>query len=627
MDFLVPAAATRRHRSLRRALCAVLASLTCLSFVGISSADATSIPSRTANSFVESIGVNTHFYYSDTPYVENFETVKSRLAELGVSHIRENIAPSSNPGQVQRLKELAALGIKSDLILGVPTNGTAKLEEMLSTVKNQLSGTVEAVEGPNEFDAGGTANWEAMLREYQQRLYTSVKSNPALSSLTVVGPSVVTAADEESLGGISQMLDVGSMHTYATDFVPEKLVPECLQRAQLNAGTVKPSWATEAGYNTAMNYSGSLPPVSEAAQAAYMPRLLLENYRVGFARTYMYELLDEAPDPSGTDREAHWGLLRNDLTPKPAFTAVKNLISILKDPGPEFSSTPLALNVTGNTNELHQVLLQKRDGTYYVALWRSSSLWSTTSRTALAATTTGVTLNFGQSIQTAERFLPDSSTSPVESVPSPKSLNVEVGPEVVLVKLTPSGSAPVGSVTESPSTPTIESPKTTEPPSPKITEPPSGTTTTPTQTDGKPTTGSDSASGSGSTETTTHPTSTTTAPVADSTKPVKNTSGKSARHGAKVTVKTAKVTVKTRRRSARAGRPISIHGRLVAAAAAQVSVRVEQWEGSWQVVGSGRTSGSGQFETTVELPAGAAQLRVVAPQATPSVPIRVRVTA
>jgi hypothetical protein len=629
MDFLDRAPAPRR-RFLHLLAGAVLASIACL-FVSVRAADAATVPARTANSFVESIGVNTHFYYGDTPYVENFPVVKQRLAELGVNHIRENIAPSTNPGQIKRLNELGALGIKSDLILGVPTNGTAKLEEMLNTVKTQLSGSVDAVEGPNEWDQSGNPNWVNLLREYQQRLYASVKSNPALSGLTVVGPSIVTAADEEKLGQIPGMLDVGSMHTYAPNFVPEKLVPECLERAQLNAGTAKPSWATEAGYNTAMNYEGSLPPVSEAAQAAYMPRLLLENYRVGFQRTYMYELLDEAPDPSQENREDHWGLLRNDLTPKPAFTAIKNLVSLLKDPGAEFTPDSLAVNVGGNTSELHQVLLQKRDGSYYLALWRASSLWSTQARTAMVATSSAVNLSFGQPIAKAEKFLPDSSTAAVESLNSPKAMSLEVGPEVVLVKLTPGegeapeAGAPVSTPVEEETTPTppvtTPVPPVTLPVETPVSVPVSTTapsTTSPATSPSNTTLGSTTTTHSGSATVgneTTKGQGTTPAPTAG-TSP----------SGGKKTSGGGKVSVWPGRKSVRAGQTIAIRGR-VTAAVSQVPVAVERWEAGWKVVGSGHTSTTGNFQAKVKLAADGPRvekLRVVTAQAaSPAIQVHV----
>ena len=420
---------------------ACISTSVCLLLTPVSPAEAAPTLSRPADSFVGSIGINTHLYYSDTPYGEKFELVKKRLAELGVRHVRENLAPNYRPDQYQHLRELAAMGIKADLILGDPTNGTSKLDEMLAIVKSQLSGALDAVEGPNEFDARGITNWQTMLLQYQQHLYMAVKSDPQLAPLTVVGPSIVRDPHEREIGDISQMMDVGNIHSYAPVYAPEKLVPEFLERARFNAGPTSPVWATETGYNTALNYRGELPPVSESAMASYMPRVFLEHFRQGFNRTYSYELLDEFPDPGQAERESHWGLLRNDLSPKPAFESVRNLITILKDPGPEFTPERLDYTISGDQTNLRQLLLQKRDGSFYLVLWRSTSVWDTTNQAPLNPGSTPVTVNFGQTISEAERYLPNVSSAPVEGTSGPKSLHVEVGPNVVIVKLTPGASS------------------------------------------------------------------------------------------------------------------------------------------------------------------------------------------
>jgi hypothetical protein len=56
----------------------------------------------------------------------------------------------------------------------------------------------------------------------------------------------------------------------------------------------------------------------------YLLRTFLEHFKGGIARTYAYELLDEKPDRGLRDPEQHFGPLRQDFTPKPAFTALRN---------------------------------------------------------------------------------------------------------------------------------------------------------------------------------------------------------------------------------------------------------------------------------------------------------------
>jgi len=397
-----------------------------------------------ANSFVDSVGVNTHMLYSDTPYGSRFDEVKQRLTELGVRHIREDLA-AERPDQYQRLNELAAVGIKSTLILGDPGNGSTGLEDLTATVKDRLAGAVDAVEGPNEYSTRGGSNWRSDLAAYQQSLYATVKGDPALASLPVIGPSIVHG-DQAALGDISSSLDFGNMHSYPDGETPEANLSSQLSSAALNSGS-KPVMATETGYNTAVNSSSELKPVSEEAMATYIPRLFLEYFSRGVVRTYSYELLDESSEPAQTDPEAHFGLLRNDLSPKPAFDALRNTIDILSDPGASFSPEALEYTVGGDQTDLHQVLLQKQDGSFYLALWRAESVWDTAGHSSIQVPPTPVKLQFDRSVSSAQRYMPNVSAAPLDTVSGHgNSLSLGVGAQVVILRLEPGEAVGAGRI-------------------------------------------------------------------------------------------------------------------------------------------------------------------------------------
>lgn len=415
-------------------LLAVLVACACSPLAGRAAA-ATATGAKPADSFVESIGVNTHTAYDWTAYGIGFDLVKQRLSELGVRHIREVLEPE-RPDQYQRLNELAAMGIRSTLVLGDPANGSEGLSELVSTVSSQLTGSVDAVEGPNEFDARGGQGWAPQLAAYQQQLYSEVKADPALSGLPVVGPSILHRSSQEELGDISGSLDYGNIHPYPFGEPPESNVESQLTRAALNSGS-KPVMATESGYNTALNSHEEHPPVSEEAMATYMPRLFLSYFERGIARTFSYELVDEKPNPDLSEQEEHFGLLKNDFSEKPAFTALRNLIEILEDPGPGFEPGSLAYSTGGDTTDLHQVLLQKRDGSFYLALWRASSVWNVAGRAPVAAETEPVELELPTRTERVDRFIPNRSASPVDSPPIKpgQPLRLSVGPEVTILRL------------------------------------------------------------------------------------------------------------------------------------------------------------------------------------------------
>ncbi len=427
---------------------------------------------REAGAFVDSIGVGVHTAFSDTPYVSEFATVEQRLQELGVHHVRDDLFPS-RPDQYQRLNDLAQDGIGSTLVMGSPANGTAGLEGLLSVAEG-LEG-FEAAEGPNEYSTtSGDSEWVQHLKAYQEALYEKVKATPGWAALPVIGPSLVHG-DQGQLGDVSASLDYGNIHSYPQGQGPEKL-GTFINKAKLNSGA-KPIVATETGYDTAAGWKGENPAVSEAAMATYVPRLFLEYFRWGVARTFSYELLDEFADPAA--REANFGLLHNDLSPKPAFDALRNTIEILEDPGPAFA--PAALDYTlseggvplsGPEGDLHRVLLQKRDGSFYLALWRLQSVWDPAAQQPLTAAAEPVEVSVAPGLAEAVEYLPTTSAQPIPLTIQGQPLTVEIGPAVTILRLVPRAEEEPGPPSEptlpdsgasKPTTSTTQSPSTNHP--------------------------------------------------------------------------------------------------------------------------------------------------------------------
>jgi hypothetical protein len=303
------------------------------------------------------MGINTHLYYSDTPYADTND-VAARLEQLGIVHIRDGLAPG-RPDEIAALNVLAGDGIKSDLLLGQPGTDPTSL---LDVVNDQLSDSVEAIEGPNEYDRTGDG-WQANLLPFQSTLYQDVHST--LPWTTVVAASV---------GGVSLAgsADVGNIHPYPGGNEPEDNVASQVVSGQQVSGTGA-VWATETGYHDAVNMAsgtGEQPATPDAAQAIYLPRLFADYFAQGIQRTYIYELLDEFSDPTRSNPEADFGLLNNDLTPKPQFYALANLTAAVRDtPNPD--PLPLSYTMSDSGTSLDQLLLSRADGSWQVLLWRA----------------------------------------------------------------------------------------------------------------------------------------------------------------------------------------------------------------------------------------------------------------
>lgn len=400
--------------------------------------DPSGVQARQAQTFVRSLGINTHTYYSDTVYHQRFVTIERRLRELGVGTIRENLVPH-RPDQYRMLNRLAAAGIDAQLILGDPTYGRAGLRRLLAILDDRLSGAVKAVEGPNEYDLSGDPRWRQRLDRYQRYLYRQVRADPALKRLPIVGPSVGQLADELLVTDLSRYLDYGNIHSYPDGDPPEWNLGEWLRAAARTSGG-KPVMATETGYHTALEANEGQRPVSEAAMAAYVPRTYLDYFSRGVVKTFPYELVDEFPDPGNDEPESSFGLLRNDLSPKPAFRAMRNLVDLIADPGPGFAPGRLDFTLSGDTRDLGTLLLQKRDGRFYLALWRDTSVWDANQRQPRKPGSAPVALSFANPPKRISLHLPNRAPGATEPLTlSAGTTSVEIGPRVTILEIDPAG--------------------------------------------------------------------------------------------------------------------------------------------------------------------------------------------
>jgi hypothetical protein len=130
--------------------------------------------------------------------------------------------------------------------------------------------------------------------------------------------------------------------------------------------------------------------VPEDVAAGYTLRTFLEHFRAGVARTFIYELVDEGS--SQTDPEKSFGLLRSDLSEKPAATALRRLLGVVGRPQP-VGDDARWLDITVGPG-VEQLLLQRGPDEYQLILWQAASTWdiSARTRTPVAARPVAVTL-------------------------------------------------------------------------------------------------------------------------------------------------------------------------------------------------------------------------------------------
>ncbi len=383
---------------MRAVLASLLSASACLLATAPAAAAEVAAP-KSAQAFRDSVGVSTHIVYYDTAYAD-WQRVVARLQELGVGHLRDGVYGNPSPQwrdwneRYYRAVEFAAArGMRFAFGMGQPGSEAGTLDQLISVVAGRLRPAAEALEAPNEFDhfVGGP-RWPQLLATYGRALYRRAKAHPSLRVLPVLGPSLAHGEGLRRLGDQRAWIDRANIHPYTGGLSP---APRHLRGALAAVGAVsrgRPVWATEAGFHNALRATTGHPPVSEAAGAVYLVRTFLEHFSSGIERTYAYELLDEKPDPRRRDPEQHFGLLRNDFSPKPAFTALKNLLALVGRDERTLRLRPLRLTLRGAGGDIRRLVLQKGDGTYLVALWRLASVWDRERRRARRVTPRRVTV-------------------------------------------------------------------------------------------------------------------------------------------------------------------------------------------------------------------------------------------
>jgi len=337
-----------------------------------------------AGAFVANSGVNTHMGYYGTAYTNDVPKVISLIEGLGIGVVRDGDA-SGHPDICSEDAKLGAAGIKFDFV----TNVSSKPGAATAWADCVGSKYVKSFEGPNEYDIGHGSDWAEVDRARQTALYHEIHSK--FGGMGVIAPSVTTVGAARELGNLSNVATAGNAHVYYGGLRN----PGTLPYGDDGYGTV----GYDLGVGSVVN--GSLPVittetgfiagptgVSLATQAKYVVRNLLLLAQNG-SNSYYYELLDDH-----IDRFSPSSLVDATYHPKPAYDAMKSLLGLLADGGDATARGTLGFAISGATDNVRDVLFEKRNGTFYLAIWieTPSALVDKGTSIAVPAQTVSLTL-------------------------------------------------------------------------------------------------------------------------------------------------------------------------------------------------------------------------------------------
>ncbi len=315
---------------------------------------------KRSEALVDFLGVNAHAAGDDAAW----QPVLGALRTLGVRHVRDTANPKASQAYFDRHQQLGALGIKA---LFTAPNGVS--ETSLEAFAARVSADAEGLEAPSGLDGSNGAGW---LQQVQADV-TTVHAVAAAKGMLSIGPTMAFPGSYASLADLSAKQSFAGVSSLPCVGVEEQTVLHCLSglvKTEEQQATSRPYFVT--GAALAQTTASSLPA---SVAAVYLPRVLLEEWNAGAKRSYRADL-----DPASA---SEFALLNKDGSETAAFRAMAALVSLLQDPSGDFAPAQLEYSVTGVDDSVHHALFQKRDGTFYLALWIEASSYDAKTHTIL----------------------------------------------------------------------------------------------------------------------------------------------------------------------------------------------------------------------------------------------------
>jgi hypothetical protein len=405
-----------------------------------------------ADLLVDSIGVNTHLNYGDSAYGQYAQLVRPSLQYLGVRHIRDGLA--DDDFLLGPYRDLRRHGIG---VTGIVPYQVESMPELIENIRGQRD-VLEAVEGPNETDIFTQFSYRGQkfpqgTRAFMQEFYAAVKRDPLLARLpvlqtTLAFPGAAAGKTDRAglLGDLSASADFGNSHNYFSfGEAPGQVIQEDHLPLNTKITPDKPMVSTEGGYQMGLGdgYRGTwnddlAAPFSEDIHGRYLLRYVLEQYRLGYRRSFLYELLDSD--------QPQWGLFRADGTPRPAATGIRNMVKILNEARwdvsgqrwvrPEFVPGKLEYALGRRPATLHSLLFQKSGGTFYLLLWNDALNWNIGAGKPVYTRPVPLELQLGQGAWQVRTFLPLQSAAPTVIFRS-RQVQLSVPDHPVIVEIRP----------------------------------------------------------------------------------------------------------------------------------------------------------------------------------------------
>ncbi len=346
---------------------------------------------------------------------------------------------------------------------GLMSGGT-DLRKLIETGRQiEAAGALLAFEGNNEPNnwgityqgqtGGRDRSWMPVAR-LQADLYKAVKSDPALRKYPVWSITE-GGAETDNVGlqfltippGADTLMPPGTRYAdYANvhNYIYHPNSPGLEDNKTWNASDPGPDCKVdglygEYGRTWARHYPGysveqlrTLPrvttetgttiggPVTEEIHALNLLSLYLDQYKRGWSHTAVYLLRDRV-DEAGNQQ---FGFYRPDYTPRKAAVYLHNLTTILADRASPRKPGKLAYSISDQPETVHDMLLQKSDGTFELVVWGERVKGSDR-----------ITVDLGRAYPSVKLYDPTVGTSPIRTLTQVRSLDLTMTDHPFVIEL------------------------------------------------------------------------------------------------------------------------------------------------------------------------------------------------
>jgi hypothetical protein len=360
---------------------------------------ADAVQAKSANEFLSSIGACVHVQHHQPA-----EKLVAGLQYTGMRNVRDGADRNFDVSGLLLLHKEA--GVMVDFGPGSGASDADIPKTIAGCEELAKAGALLSIEGPNEPNNFNGVTYQGQnsvklkswvpVADFQRDYYQDLKNNAVLKSYPVFGISECGAENDNAgvqfltipSGANTLMPDgtkfadyinchnyvgghikgfIDNQATLAAKTKPKAAIDHLFGnhgltwRKKFTGYTeseldVMPKVTTETGIRT------DNTPAGDDRQGKLLLNVYLAQFKAGWRYTFIYEFTD--------DSDGAFGFYKRDLvTPRKAADYLHNFTSILADAGKNSSPGSVSYSFDNKPDTVHDLLLQKADGTYDLIVW------------------------------------------------------------------------------------------------------------------------------------------------------------------------------------------------------------------------------------------------------------------